>query len=203
VLSDAKHEPCLVSQDPRGRERFLSFIEETLRLAPLFGARVVMLHSGYAPAAPAEEAFAWLVEGTRRLARHAAELGLSLGFEFHPDMFVRTLDDYWRLRDAVDDPALGLTLDVGHSNCTDPRPFGEVIADCASEVVNVHLEDIKGRVHAHLPLGSGDIDFREVFRGLASIGYRGLVNAEFNTDDLGMDELDLARQTWEHARARL
>ncbi len=70
----------------------------------------------------------------------------------------------------------------------------------ADDIINVHLEDIKERKHVHLPLGHGDIDVADVFRGLKTIGYRGLINAEFNTDDLEVDECQLAQQTFEHLR---
>jgi sugar phosphate isomerase/epimerase len=38
---------------------------------------------------------------------------------------------------------------------------------------NLHLEDIRGRVHAHKLYGDGDIDFEPVFRALREIGYHG------------------------------
>jgi sugar phosphate isomerase/epimerase len=75
-----------------------------------------------------------------------------------------------------------------------------VIEEGNGEVVNVHLEDIKGRKHVHLPIGQGDIDFEDVFNGLKAIGYSGLINAEFNSNDLEVDECQLARETFKHLR---
>ncbi len=178
VLGPNAHEPAFATPDPAERERFLAFLETTMDQARPLGTRVIMLHSGYAPRGvePAR-AWSWLVRGARRLARRAGEAGLKLGFEFHPDMLVRTLD-------------------IGHVACTDPRPIPEVIRRCADQLVNVHLEDIRGTTHVHLPIGDGDIDFATVFEALRQVGYGGLINAEFNSDDLAVDELELARQTW-------
>lgn len=201
VLSNVAHEPSLVSVTAAERQRFVDFAEETIRLAPAVGARTIMLHSGtLPPGADSAEAWQWLVAEVAYLAEVAQSSGVRLGFEFHPAMFVATLPDYRRLKAAVGSPSLRLTLDVGHVVCTDTRPVSEVIAECADEIVNVHLEDIKGRKHVHLPIGRGDIDFADVFRGLKAIGYGGLINAEFNTDDLEVDECQLARQTVEHLR---
>lgn len=199
ALSEMAHEPSLVSASAADRDRFLRFAVETIRLAPALGGRVVMLHSGILPEGvdPAE-AWEWLVVEAAHLAEIAERHAVTLGFEFHPSMFVATLADYRRLKRRVPSSALRLTLDVGHVVCTDTRPVSEVIAECAGEIVNVHLEDIKGRKHVHLPIGHGDVDFADVFRGLKAIGYAGLINAEFNTDDLEVDECQLARQTFEH-----
>lgn len=204
VLSDVAHEPSLVSASADDRRRFVEFVDQVIRLVPELGSRIVMLHSGaLPPGVDPAEAWAWLVEGVARLAEVAAQEGVVLGFEFHPNMFVATLHDYRRLREVVRSPALRLTLDVGHSVCTDTRPVSEVIAECNGDIVNVHLEDIKGRKHEHLPIGQGDVDFADVFRGLAAVGYEGLINAEFNTDDLEVDECRLARETFEHLQPLL
>jgi len=197
VLSDRRHEPSFLTDDDAERERFLAFIERSLRIAPMLGARVVMLHSGLLPEG-VDPGVAWerVGQGSRRLAGVAREEGVVLGFEFHPGMFVRTLADWRRLARDVDDPAFRLTLDVGHVACTEEGAISDVIRSCGADVVNVHLEDIQGCVHVHLPVGLGDIDFGDVFRGLEAVGYAGLASAEFNTDDLDVDDAVLAGETW-------
>jgi len=202
VLSGTRHEPSLVSDTAAGRALYLDFLRRSIRSAPTLGARVVMLHSGYLPRG-SEPAHAWevLVDGCAALVEEAADAGVVLGFEFHPDMFVRTLDDYRRLARDVGSDLLGLTLDAGHVRCTEERSIAEVIVDCGERITNVHLEDIRGREHVHLPLGDGDIDFSAVFSALRAVGYRGLVNAEFNTDDLDLDETTLARETYRRMAA--
>jgi len=204
VLSNVAHEPSLVSASPDERRRFIEFVGEVIRLAPDVGSRVVMLHSGaLPPGIDSAAAWGWLVEGTVRLADIAATESIVLGFEFHPSMFVATLEDYRRLKAFVRSEMLKLTLDVGHSVCTDARPVSEVIAECNGDIVNVHLEDIQSRKHEHLPIGQGDIDFGDVFRGLTAVGYEGLINVEFNTDDLEVDECQLARETFKHLQPLL
>ncbi|MDP7643177.1 MAG: sugar phosphate isomerase/epimerase family protein [Anaerolineales bacterium] len=199
ALSGIAHEPSLVSASAAARERSARFVAETIQLAPSLGVRTVMLHSGTLPAGVEQsEAWDWLVYEVTCLAEIAASEGVTLGFEFHPSMFVASLSDYRFLKARVGSAALKLTLDVGHVVCTDKRPVSQVIAECNGEIANVHLEDIMDRKHVHLPIGQGDIDFADVFRGLNAVGYEGLINAEFNTDDLEVDECQLARETFEH-----
>ncbi|MCC6187542.1 MAG: sugar phosphate isomerase/epimerase [Anaerolineales bacterium] len=201
VLSPVAHEPSLVSATAAERKRFCDFAAEAISLAAEVSARVVMLHSGaLPPGVAAGQAWSWLIAEAAQLAQLAARCGVVIGFEFHPAMLVANLDDYRRLKSEVGHDALRLTLDVGHVVCTDTRPVSEVISECAADIVNVHLEDIKGRQHVHLPIGDGDVDFADVFDGLERVGYDGLINAEFNTTDLEVDEWRLAQQTYEKLR---
>ena len=196
VLSDVAHEPSLISKSATKRKEFVQFVVDAILIAPVLGARVVMLHSGsLAKEVEPEQAWKWLSDEVSYLSGIAEDQGITLGFEFHPAMFLATLEDYWNLKRLVMSPALKLTLDVGHVACTETRPVSQVIAESKSEIANVHLEDIKGRKHVHLPIGQGDIDFVDVFEGLKAIDYTGLINIEFNTNDLEVDECQLARET--------
>jgi sugar phosphate isomerase/epimerase len=199
VLSETAHEPSLVSPTKDERDRFVQFVKDTINLSTTLGARIIMLHSGpLAPGVDPKLAWDWLTAGVAQLAELAEEQGIVLAFEFHPAMLVRSLADYYRLKDRVTSPSLLLTLDVGHVACTEEGPISNVIEKCNGEIANVHLEDIKGRRHVHLPIGHGDIDFMDVFNGLKAIEYRGLINAEFNSSDLEVNECQLASETFKY-----
>ncbi len=196
ALSDEAHEPSLVSNTAAKRKEFAQFVEDTIHIAPVLRAQVVMLHSGIlSKEVEPEQAWEWLFDDVSYLSNIASDEGITLGFEFHPDMFIANLEDYWTLKHLVISPALKLTLDVGHVVCTESRPVSQVISENKGEIANVHLEDIKGRKHVHLPIGQGDIDFVDVFEGLRAIEYTGLINIEFNTNDMEVDECQLARET--------
>lgn len=186
VLTNQRHEPGSVSASATGRRRWLDFIKTCIDVAEAMDAECLMVHSGYAPAdVPPERVWSWLVEGTQELAAHAAQAGQRLAFEWHPEMFLRTAGDYQRLSAEVRSPALGCTLDVGHAHCTEDRPLIEVIESLAGETVHVQLEDMRDRVHKHLALGEGELDFPSVFAAFDRTGYAGIVALEFNAGDLG------------------
>ena len=73
---------------------------------------------------------------------------------------------------GVGSSALKVNLDLGHAQVTDDDPIMS-IRQLGSNIVHLHLEDIKDRVHKHLLFGQGDIDFVGVRQALVDIGYQG------------------------------
>jgi sugar phosphate isomerase/epimerase len=61
---------------------------------------------------------------------------------------------------------------VGHAQITDPN-LADAVRLLGDRIVHLHLEDIAGRVHKHLPFGEGEIDFGALKEALAEIDYRG------------------------------
>ena len=158
-------------------------------------APVLVFHSGPRPAGVDERnARDRLRAGIEALLAKADDTGTCPAMEFHPSMFVGTLADYRAI--ARDFPKLSLTLDVGHLRCTDERPLAEGILDAAGETAHVHLEDIRGRVHKHLPVGEGDLPFGEVFGALRQSGFAGICAAEFHSREIDREEAALARDTF-------
>ena len=174
-----KHEPTLLSDDEDGRERRLALLRAAAEIAADLGAEAVALFSGRKDdATPADVAWARLADGVARLLDDAR---VPLAFEPEPGMLVEDLAGFERLRAALAPRgALRLTLDVGHVRCTEAAPIPEAIARHAAHIANVHIEDIRGRVHEHLPFGEGEIDFPPVLRALEAARYAGLVNVELS-----------------------
>ncbi len=119
----------------------------------------------------------------RRLCKTADGLGVVLAVEPEPLLVVDNSRDMVAMMKAVGSPRLRVNLDIGHAMVTDPDP-AESIRLLGSAIVHLHLEDIKGRVHRHLPLGEGDIDFTAVRRALAEIHYQG----PYVVDLFGVDD---------------
>jgi sugar phosphate isomerase/epimerase len=99
---------------------------------------------------------------------------------------------------AVGSPRLGVNLDIGHAQITDDDLVAS-IRQLGSTIVHLHLEDIKGRVHRHLPFGEGDIDFAAVRQALADIGYAGpyvvdLFGQEEGPSDVAASALEALRR---------
>ena len=74
--------------------------------------------------------------------------------------------------EAVGSPALKINLDVGHAAITDDN-VADSIRQLGPAIAHLHLEDIAGRVHKHLPFGEGEIDFGALKEALAEIDYQG------------------------------
>ncbi|WAU84003.1 sugar phosphate isomerase/epimerase [Streptomyces sp. Qhu-G9] len=120
-----------------------------------------------------------LAEALTPVLDAATDAGVPLAVEPEPGHLLATLDDFHRLRTTLGSPdALGLTLDIGHCQCLEPRSPADCVRDAAPWLRHVQIEDMRRGVHEHLPFGDGEIDFPPVLEALATTGYRGLVSVE-------------------------
>jgi len=176
-----KHEPTLISADPAGRARRVQFYRHAIRCAAELESECVSLWSGVLrDEAPREEAMGRLVAGLGEVLDYAASQGVVIGFEPEPGMLIDSMERYEELLRLLDAPDLRLTLDVGHLHCQGELPIADHVRRWSSRLVNVHLEDIRGRVHEHLMFGEGEIDFPPVLAALAEVGYQGGIHVELS-----------------------
>jgi sugar phosphate isomerase/epimerase len=169
-----KHAPTFLHDDRKLR---LDFLRRAATIGADLGAEAVSCWAGVRPAA-VDEATAWqrLAEGVGEILAYST---VPIGFEPEPGMLVQDIADWHRLRAALGAPAgFGLTLDIGHCRCLEPRSVPECVADVAGHLVNVQIDDMRRGVHEHLEFGDGEIDFPPVLRALIDGGYRGLVAVE-------------------------
>jgi sugar phosphate isomerase/epimerase len=167
-----KHQPTLVSTAVDARQRRLHFLRLAVDIAQALGCDAVSFWSG-TPDQQAPPAVLWgrLVEGCRELSAYAAARQVRLAFEPEPGMFIDTMDRFAELRDRVDHPAFGLTIDIGHLHCQGEVPIADHLRRWAARLWNVHIDDMRRGVHDHLPFGQGDIDCAPVLRTLKEISY--------------------------------
>jgi sugar phosphate isomerase/epimerase len=176
-----KHQPTLLSAEPREREQRLDFLARAVEIAHELSADTVSFWSGAPPAdAPPGASMERLVEGCRRLGDAAAGRGVRLAFEPEPGMFIDTLARFAELRERVNHPGFGLTIDVGHLHCLGETPIADHLERWRDLLWNVHIEDMRRGVHDHLMFGEGEIDFAPVLRTLRQIGYAGGVYVELS-----------------------
>jgi sugar phosphate isomerase/epimerase len=181
--SRRKHEPTLISDEPSGREKRLDFLARAIAVARDLGASVVSFWSGVPPAGAArDECWSRLVSGVQAVARRAETCGIRLGFEPEPGMLAERVADYRTLRDQVDTPTLGLTLDLGHCLLGESDPPELIVRQVADLLTNVHAEDMRRPVHEHLAFGTGEMCYEPILAALSAVQYRGLVNVELSRD---------------------
>lgn len=193
VLTAERHHPGAVSTSSDDRGTWVSFVKDAVSMAGDMGAECVMVHSGYTPPGVADDVvWGWLVHSMAAITEHAAKVGQRIAVEWHPEMYLRDAAGYLRLQREVGARELGCTLDVGHAHCTETESSGDIIRRLAPHTMHVQLEDMKDRVHKHLRLGEGQLDFDEIFTAFTETGFAGVVALEFNAGDLGGDGTDLA-----------
>ena len=176
-----KHQPTLLSAQEKDRELRLQFLCKAVDIAAHLRADAVSFWSG-TPDSTEAESVLWerLAEGCRRLCDYAAKAGMRLAFEPEPGMFIDTMNRYAALRERVQPPLLGLTIDIGHLHCQGETPIADYLVRWKDLLWNVHIEDMRKGVHDHLMFGEGEIDFGPVLRTLEETGYRGGVHVELS-----------------------
>jgi sugar phosphate isomerase/epimerase len=191
----------LLNASTAEQRRRKDFLVRSIELANLLESPVVSFWSGTAEQDEAEEVL-WgrLTSNCRELCEVAARYGVRLGFEPEPGMFIDTMQRFARLYEAVQHPALGLTLDIGHLVCQG-EPIEATIRQWQKVLWNVHLEDMRPGRHEHLPFGQGEVPVPSVLRWLAESGYRGGVHVELSGQSsngvaMAQQARDYLRQHW-------
>jgi len=176
-----KHRPTLLSSQAQQRQQRIDFLKYAIDTAAELQSDCVSLWSGACDSQIDTQA------GLERLAQsltpvldHAAQCNVVVGFEPEPGMFIDSMSSFFRLLQWVDHPKLQLTLDLGHLFCQGEIPMVPHIQKWADRIVNIHIEDMKGRQHVHLMFGEGEIDFRPIMQALVDIDYRFGVHVELS-----------------------
>jgi sugar phosphate isomerase/epimerase len=73
---------------------------------------------------------------------------------------------------------LGLSLDVGHVLVTGEGDPAAIIRENRDRLFTVALEDMRPRVHEHLPFGEGALDLRAVVTALRDAGFARIASVE-------------------------
>jgi L-ribulose-5-phosphate 3-epimerase len=193
-----KHRPSLLDPDGARREDFL---RTAMDVAADLGADCVSFWSGARPdAMPAGEAFVRLRDTVGRLVRHAEGAGVDLAFEPEPGMFLETVGAFGQLHAALGAPKrLGLSLDVGHVLVTAEGDPAAIIRENRDRLFTVALEDMRPRVHEHLPFGEGALDLRAVVAALQDAGFARIASVELPRHS--HDAVRVATQSLEALRA--
>jgi sugar phosphate isomerase/epimerase len=195
-----KHQPTLLSAEPAERARRLDFLRRAVDVAAGLGSDAVSFWSGTARDGASDDALMGrLVEGCRELCAHADARQVRLAFEPEPGMFIDTMTRFAELRERVNHPRFGLTLDVGHLHCQGEVPVRDHVRRWREVLWNVHVEDMRRGVHDHLMFGEGEMDFGEVLGALAEAGYEGGLHVELSRHS--HDAVETARRALAFLRA--
>ena len=138
----------------------LSAVRQAADLAQDLGVRRLVIHGGFVPQVYFPE---WYVEQSvlfwREFLRQLPQ-DMTVALENVMEPQPRLLAEIAR---QVDDPRLGLCLDVGHANTFVSRvPPLEWVAPMAPWLRHVHLHNNAGHDDLHDPLGQGTLAMEQV-----------------------------------------
>jgi sugar phosphate isomerase/epimerase len=190
------------SPDGDFREKSVTEILASLRVAALLGARYFTLHPGpdiefRSPVDELERRREQALRSLSRIAEECRERGLTLLLEnqLPHQMFGRINDLLW-FRENVTGGKVGICFDTGHAKLAGDL---YIIAERLAAFTQViHAHDNSG-ADDHLPPGRGDIDWRRLLNILAFSGFHGIISLELS----GEHDQQPADYLREPCRARL
>jgi len=178
-----KHWPNLLSRDGADADRRLDFYRRCLRLAKALGSELMSIWSGPMESGDdPEAAFRRLLARLPLLLDDAQQERVAVCFEPEPGHLVDGHARYRELRRRLGREDLKTTIDIGHLIVTEPGAPQDHLAEFATSLRNVQVDDARRGVHEHLVPGAGEIDFVPVFRELKRLKYEGPVALELSRD---------------------
>jgi D-psicose/D-tagatose/L-ribulose 3-epimerase len=174
---------CPAQADPTGddeetRNNAHEYLKERIRLASEIGSSVlsgIIYSTPGRRVMPAEAHWERAATVLREAARFARDLGVTLGIETvnrYESFLINTADQALRLREMIGEPNVGVHLDSFHLNIEEESLY-EATAKAAPYLCHFHLcESHRGEV------GTGLVNFDDIFQALAEAGYSGMVGLE-------------------------
>ncbi|MEW6252721.1 MAG: TIM barrel protein [Planctomycetota bacterium] len=180
--------PTLVLDKPEERERLLAEIRKALETARRTGGKWTLVVPGlFEPRLPLDYQTANLVEHLRAAAEVAEPAGLvivlePLNWRDHPNLFLQRVGQAYQICRAVNSPSVKIVDDIYHQQITEGNLIPNI--DLAwNEIVHFHLGDNPGRREP----GTGEINFRGLFRHLHQRGFDGVLALEHGISRKGKE----------------
>ena len=166
--------------DPREREAFLAQLDELLVTADKLECPAVIVLSGNkVPGLPHEAQHQSCVEGLQRAADAAAKHNITVLLEnIDPEenakYFLTSVTEGFEIVGEVNHPNVQFLYDFFHEQISEGNLI-EKLEKNIEKVGLVHVADVPGR---HEP-GTGEINYANIFRKLAALGYKNRAAMEF------------------------
>lgn len=179
VNLDTGFKTSLASGDEALREQFLAAVRDSVEVAKRVNAKwVTTLTGNIEPRLRMGYQEANVIEAVRRAAAICEPSGLvmvfePLNFRDHPNFFLTSNHQAYALMKAVNHPSAKILFDLYHTQINE----GELIKNfdaCFDEIGYVQTGDTPGRQEP----GTGEVNYRNVFRHIHRKGYKGILGME-------------------------
>lgn len=158
-------------------DAFLDSIRETIAVAKILGTKNIVVTTGNEVAGmPRKEQHDNIVKALRAAAPLAEEADIQLVLEplnilvNHMGYYLTTTAESVEIIKEVNSPKVRLLYDVYHQQITE----GNIINNIRNNIEyigHIHVGDVPGRKQP----GTGEINYKNVFKAIRDIGYEGFV----------------------------
>ncbi len=173
--------PAGAMVDPAERENFLSHLSVAVKAAQKLGTRRVLVLTGdELPNRSQEDQRRSIIDGLRAARAVVEPAGITLIVELlntlvdHPGYYLNSTPEGVRIIDAVASPNVKLLNDLYHMQIME----GNLIANLTKYIDRIdhfHVADVPGRREP----GTGEVNYRKVFEGIAKTNFQGYVAMEY------------------------
>ncbi len=171
--------PNLASGDVALRKEFLTDIEASVEVAKRVNAKWMTVVPGHCDlrlnmAYQTANVVESLKQATAILEPHGLVLVLEpLNFRDHPGLFLTQSPQAFEICRAVDSPACKILFDIYHQQVQEGNLIPNIDA-CWEEIAYFQIGDNPGRNEP----GTGEINYKNMFRHISNKGYTGLLGME-------------------------
>jgi hydroxypyruvate isomerase len=180
---------------PGERDVFLRDVESTLVTAEKLECPAIIVLSGdCVPELSREAQHQSCVDGLKRAAELVERKNVTLLLENidpeeNPNYFLTSVAEGFQIIGEVNDPRVKFLYDFYHEQISEGNLI-EKLEKNIDKVGVVHIADVPGR---HEP-GTGEINYTNIFRKLAALGFKGYATMEFLPTDDPVASLRFARK---------
>ena len=183
------NEPTLTTGDEKIRDTFLQEIRESVDVAKRVNAKWMTVVPGHVDRRPdLDYQTAHVVETLERAAAILEPHGLVMVLEplntlrNHPGMFLTSTPQAYLVCKAVASPSCKILYDIYHQQITEGNLIPNINA-AWDEIAYFQVGDNPGRNEP----GTGEINYRNVFRHIHSKGHTGIVGMEHGNSQRGRE----------------
>jgi len=177
------------------REKAVEIFFKAIELASDIGVKIIQV-IGYDVfyETSDESTQLWFLEGLRKGAQRAGEVGVMLGLENADVEYVNSVEKVMHLVRKVNSPWFNVYPDMGNLAASGFDPVSQ-LRFAEGHIVALHIKDAVPGVYRGVTFESGDVQFKDVFQTLAEIGFWGPMVVEmWEQIQTGGDSLDHAVQ---------
>ncbi len=187
VASGLYWDYSLTDEDPTKRQKARSIVKKQLETAKILGCDTILVVPGavrvdFSPQlgiVDYEKAYERSLEAFTELKRDAEALQVSIGLENVWNRFLTSPIEMKDFIDKIDSPYVGSYFDVGNVLFNgEPEHW---IRCLGNRIKKVHFKDYRkgvGTLDGFVDLLAGDVNYPEVMKAFAEIGYDNWVSAE-------------------------
>ena len=168
------------------RDRFF----ETVTAAKILNAEVIVFHTGYHPQKVDPFYNSWFKRALETFQRVTEEWEGRIALE---NVFDRNPENLKNFIENLPERA-GVCLDAGHMNLFSEVPASDWFDSLGERIYEFHLHDNSGTQDSHLPMGTGTVNYPELFSQMEKLKQEYILNLENKSYEDVLKSLEYLRR---------